>query len=261
MGKADLHIHTTYSWDGMTTVSAVLKQATTHTDLNVIAITDHDEIRGALEAQELAPAYGVDVIPGSEISTAEGHLLALFIQHKIPAGLSLKETVLRAGAQGGLCIAPHPSARGASSLNPIAIRLARRDVDVARILVGIEVFNAGLVYKTSNRVAQPLADELEVAHVGNSDAHMLWMIGRGATSFPGYTSADLRQALETGRTTALKSGQACNSSRIIGNWVGGYLLRRAGWVTGNAGPHAPIKIGRMERVTYQPNQAGASDLQ
>lgn len=257
MGKADLHIHTIHSWDGTTTVSAVLKYVVTHTDLNVIAITDHDEISGALEAQELAPAYGIEVIAGSEISTAEGHLLGLFIQHKVPVGLSLKETVLRVGEQGGLCIAPHPSARGASSLNPIAIRLARRDADVARILVGIEVYNAGLVYKTSNRVAQMLADELAATPVGNSDAHMLWMIGRGATSFAGYTAAELRHALETGGTAALQAG-ACSSTRLVGDWVSGYLLRRAGWVTGNTGPQAPIRLGRMGRVAYQPASTGAA---
>jgi predicted metal-dependent phosphoesterase TrpH len=255
MGKADLHIHTTHSWDGTTTVSAVLKQVVAHTDLNVIAITDHDEISGALEALELAPTYGIDVIPGSEISTADGHLLALFIEHKIPAGLSLNETVLRVGALGGLCIAPHISARGASSLTPVAVRLALRDPDLRRILVGIEVFNAGLVPKTSNRVAQELADDLPVAQVGNSDAHMLWMIGRGATGFTGWTPADLRLALETHRTYALASGAACSSTRLIGDWVSGYLLRRAGWVTGNEGPHAPIRFGRMDRVDFKRSQA------
>ena len=95
MGKADLHIHTIYSWDGTCTVEAVLKQAAHTAELDVIAITDHDEIQGAQEAAELAPRYGIEVIPGSEISTADGHLLALFIPKKISAGLSVVETILR----------------------------------------------------------------------------------------------------------------------------------------------------------------------
>lgn len=246
MGKADLHIHTTYSWDGTTTVSAVLKYVANQTDLNMIAITDHDEIRGALLGLELAPTYGVNVIPGCEISTAEGHLLALFIHERPPSGKPLRETILHVGERGGMCIAPHPSAPGASSLSGAAIRRALIDPDVARVLVGIEVFNAGLVPKTGNRVAQRLANSLSVAQVGNSDAHMLWMIGRGATEFPGSTIADLRNALETGRTHALTSAQTCSSTRLIGDWVSGYLLRRAGWVTGNAGPQAPIRFGRMK---------------
>jgi predicted metal-dependent phosphoesterase TrpH len=101
MGLADLHIHTIYSRDGLNAVSAVLKYAADHTPLDVIAITDHDQIKGALEAQEIARAYGLDVIAGSEITTDEGHLLALFIHKQIPSRLSLIDSLLRVGEQGG----------------------------------------------------------------------------------------------------------------------------------------------------------------
>ena len=124
MGKADLHIHTVYSWDGTCAVEAVLKQAAHVAHLDVIAITDHDEICGALEAEELAFRYGIEVIPGSEISTADGHLLALFIREKIPAGLSLVETVLRVHEKGGLCVVPHPEAKGTPSINRTVLQAA-----------------------------------------------------------------------------------------------------------------------------------------
>lgn len=124
MGKADLHIHTIHSWDGASTVPAVLKQASDTARLDVIAITDHDQFAGVLEALELAPRYGIEVVPGSEITTADGHLLALYIHHKIPAGLSLVETVLEVGRQGGLCIAAYPTTRGCSSLTGTTIRAA-----------------------------------------------------------------------------------------------------------------------------------------
>jgi predicted metal-dependent phosphoesterase TrpH len=77
--------------------------------LDIIAITDHDEIRGALLAEQIAPEIGIQVIPGVEITTAEGDLLALSIRKLIPAGLPLIETILRVGEQGGFCLAPHPS--------------------------------------------------------------------------------------------------------------------------------------------------------
>jgi|GEM_PF-402470 len=206
MGLADLHIHTIYSWDGTCDVKAVLKRAA-ELGLDVIAITDHNEIRGGLEAQDLAPVYGVEVIPGSEVSTAEGHLLALFIQHPIPKGLSLEETLRRVADLGGCAVAAHPAARGMNSLTPEAIRRALAHPDLARILVGVEVFNAGLLHTRSNSTAQALADTLPVARVGSSDAHMFWMIGAGATLFPGRSAQDLRQALEA-RQTQPVSGQS-----------------------------------------------------
>ncbi|MBE0683441.1 MAG: PHP domain-containing protein [Anaerolineales bacterium] len=100
MGLADLHIHTIYSYDGTATVPAVLRRAK-EIGLDIIAITDHDEIAGALEAVKLASHYGVEVIPGIEITTAEGDLLALFITEKVDAGLSLIETVLKVRELGG----------------------------------------------------------------------------------------------------------------------------------------------------------------
>ena len=81
MGKADLHIHTRIS-DGMASVETVLERAEHATDLDVIAITDHEDVRGGLEARELAAKRGlkVEVVPGAEITTRHGHLLALFIE-------------------------------------------------------------------------------------------------------------------------------------------------------------------------------------
>ncbi len=154
MGFADLHIHTIYSWDGTCDVSAILKYAAKKTALNVIAITDHDEIAGAFEARELAPRYGIEVIPGCEISTADGHLLALFILKPIPPSLSLEETVRRVGKQGGLCIAAHPTARGTSSLGADVLRSALKKPEIARVLVGLETYNAGIFHRLGNTAAQ-----------------------------------------------------------------------------------------------------------
>src|SRR5512138_3422583 len=103
MGFADLHIHTIYSYDGTASVPAVLARAK-QIGLNVIAVTDHDEIKGALKAFELAPSFGIEVIPGIEITTAEGDLLALFVTQRIEPGLPLMETILKVGEAGGICI-------------------------------------------------------------------------------------------------------------------------------------------------------------
>jgi predicted metal-dependent phosphoesterase TrpH len=75
MGLADLHMHTIYSYDGTASVPAVLARAK-QVGLDAIAITDHDEIKGSLQAFDLAPKYGIEVILGLEITTADGDLLA-----------------------------------------------------------------------------------------------------------------------------------------------------------------------------------------
>lgn len=243
MGLADLHIHTIYSWDGTCDVQAVLKRAA-EIGLNVVAITDHNEIRGGLEALDLASAYRVDVVPGSEISTADGHLLALFIQKDIPKGLSLEETLRRVADQGGCAVAAHPAARGVNSLTPQAIRRALAHPDLARVLVGAEVLNAGLLHTRSNAVAQALTASLPIAQVGSSDAHMVWMIGSGATQFPGTSAQDLRRALETRQTQAVIL-QLHPRLNLLTSWLMRYVLRSAGWVVGNPEPDRPLAWVRI----------------
>jgi len=244
MGKADLHIHTIYSWDGTCSVPAVLKQASHKLHLDVIAITDHDEIAGALEAVELAPHYGIEVVPGIEISTAEGHLLALFVREMIPAGLPLVDTILRVGKAGGLCIAAHPTARGSPSLSEAAIRNALHNPQSARFLLGIETFNASIVHRAGNTQAQALARTLPVAAIGSSDAHLIWAIGQGLTRFPGQSAHDLRRAIQAGLTRA-QVGERIPPARMIFGWLYGYLLRRAGWIQSNLHPEAPVTLARI----------------
>jgi predicted metal-dependent phosphoesterase TrpH len=248
MGQADLHIHTTYSWDGTSSVSGVLKYVSERTNLDVIAITDHDTVEGIFEALALASAFGVEVIPGCEISTADGHLLALFIKKLIPPGLPVSETILRVGEQGGLCIAAHPMARGAPSLTGEAIRQALSVPGVARVLVGIEALNAGLVHRLSNKAAFELSRTLPLAKIGSSDSHVLGTIGQGATLFPGETAEDLRRALLARNTLVYSRLRQTTGLGILGRWLPLYLLRKAGWVASSPGPQAPLRLRRSTRI-------------
>jgi len=244
MGKADLHIHTIYSWDGTCAVEAVLKQAAHVAHLDVIAITDHDEIRGALDAQDLAYPYGIEVIPGIEISTADGHLLALFVHEKIPAGLPLQETVLRVHEKGGLCIVPHPEARLTQSVRSKVLQEALKISSVAQTLRGIETFNAGLFDRKANANAGKLAQNLSLASIGASDSHLLWTIGHGVTQFPGRTATDLHNAIKN-RLTISSVVKKSGNALILLSWMRGYLLRRAGWVEYNRFPEAPVRLERI----------------
>jgi predicted metal-dependent phosphoesterase TrpH len=242
MGLADLHLHTTHSWDGTATVGAVLKRAAER-GLSVVAITDHDDIAGAFEAVELAPAYGLEVVPGVEVSTADGHLLALFVRHILPAGRSLTDTLRLIGEEGGLAVVAHPAAMGIHSLSPEAIYQARREIDTASILVGMETVNGCLLFgERSQPAARLLARRLGLASVGASDAHSVAQIGAAATRFAGYTAADLRLALESGATQAV-ARQVTAAPAIALDWVARYLLRRVGWVTCHPTSDAPLRFG------------------
>jgi predicted metal-dependent phosphoesterase TrpH len=250
MGYADLHIHSAYSHDATSSISAILKYVADHTQLNVIALTDHDSLRGNHEAEQLAPRYGLEVIPGCEISTGDGHLLALFIQRPIAPGLSLVETALRIGEQGGVCVVPHPTARGTSSVSLETLRAALTVKALGSILVGIEVYNGGLVYTRSNTTIGAVAHEFPLAKVGNSDAHILRTIAQGRTEFPGSSKQDLRAALSA-RTTRAIEGTGLTGALALREWLPRFMLRKLGWVTWNASPDAPIKMARMRNVVNQ----------
>lgn len=223
MGLADLHIHTIHSYDGTATVRAVLKRAG-QIGLNVIAITDHDEITGSIKGLELASKFGVEVIPGIEVTTAEGDLLALNVTEKIQRGLPLIDTVLRVGELGGFCIAPHPMAGGLGmkSLNAYSILRALRNMEVAQTLIAIETYNATSIDRMSNHYAHVLADRLDIAQTASSDAHVVETIGLGATEFDGYTANDLIIALKN-RNVRIRKQKEWNSARVLGIWAAQYV--------------------------------------
>ena len=224
MGIADIHTHTIYSYDGTATVPAVLERAS-QVGLDVIAITDHDEIRGALMAEQLASKYGIQVLPGVEITTSEGDLLALSIRKLVPAGLSLPETLRRVGDLGGFCVAPHQGAigMGMKSLNAYSIYKALLDDEAKRILIAIETYNATILDRSSNIDAKIWAERFNLSQTGSSDAHVIEAIGLGATIFPGRTISDLVNALWIGKTK-IKAGPNWGATRVLGKWAVNYLI-------------------------------------
>jgi hypothetical protein len=236
MGLADLHLHTIYSYDGTASLSAVLGRAK-QLGLNVIAITDHDEITGALKAMEIAPNYGVEVIPGIEITTAEGDLLALFITEKVDAGLSLIETVLRVRELGGVCVAPHPMAggMGMKSLSARSILKALRNPQAAETLIGLETYNGTSIDRISNHYAFILACQLDITQTGSSDAHIIDTIGFGATEFEGSSAADLLIALKN-KTTKVRKQKEWSAFKILSSWGMRYV------------ESAFVRIGAMTRA-------------
>jgi predicted metal-dependent phosphoesterase TrpH len=223
MGLADLHIHTIYSYDGTAPLTSVLARAK-EIDLDVIAITDHDEINGAMKALELVPQYGVEVIPGIEITTAEGDLLALNITQKIERDQPLIDTVLQLGEVGGFCIAPHPMAGGLAmkSLSAYSIMKALRIPAVAQILIALETYNATAIDRMSNEYARALAETLHITQTGSSDAHIIQAIGLGATGFKGHTAQDLIHALYNGKVHIQKQKEL-SPAHMLSLWAAKYI--------------------------------------
>jgi predicted metal-dependent phosphoesterase TrpH len=220
--KADLHIHTQYS-DGADDISTILAHVAERTDLRVIAITDHDCIEGALEARSLAPRYGLEVVVGEEVSTDRGHLLALFIRHRVPSGLSIPETVAAVHEQGGIAILAHPCDRICNS--PLR-HWPRPTLDDWRSfgLDGLEGVNGCQLDPLANPRSQALARRLCLAATGGSDAHHKDAIGVAHTLFRGHTAVDLRRALLERTTVA--SGRRWSLAEYTG-WVRESMLPRA----------------------------------
>ena len=198
-GRADLHMHSTYS-DGIVTIEQILEHVEHSSELDVIAITDHDTIEGALRARDLRAkrSYHFDFIVGEEITTNEGHLLALSIEKCIPPGLSIERSIDLVHEQGGLAIVAHP-------LHPFFRECCRREV-LDRLyahldiwLDGIESWNAGFFGIYTNPATMSANRQVYGwPEIGNSDSHSLYAIGRGFTWFKGTSAQDLHASIQAG---------------------------------------------------------------
>jgi hypothetical protein len=160
----DLHMHTDHSYDCATPVEVLLAEARAR-GLGAVAITDHNEISGALEAR--AKADGFKVIVGEEIKTAgQGEVIGLFIEEKIPKGLTLAETIAEIKRQGGLVYVPHPFDRMHSVPDYEHLLPVVEDVDA------IEVFNPRIAITEFNDEAVRFAAKYWIPAGAGSDAHV-----------------------------------------------------------------------------------------
>ncbi len=200
-GRADLHIHTVAS-DGTATVEAILDHVERTTDLDVIAITDHERIDAALAGRMIAADRGLraEVIVGEEVTTLGGHLLALFIDRPIRPYRSLRATIAAIHDAGGLAIPAHPLVPYPLCAQAWVLRRLLDDPDPAVHPDAIETFNPTTLGKPWHARVTRFADERGLAHIGNSDAHALAAVATGWTTFPGRDAADLRRAIGA-RTT------------------------------------------------------------
>ena len=204
--KIDMHVHTKYSLDGKGDPRDFVEMAK-RKGLSGIAITDHNEIDGALEAKE----YSKDmndflVIVGEEISTTCGHILAYNIKERIERGGEPEEVVKTIKAQGGFAVAAHPG-RFPSGISYGKVRT----LDVA----GIETLN-GATVSHKNRGAKKLARKLNLGMIAGSDAHMPKAVGSAYTVFEGSSlnMYDIHQHIKQKRS--LPAGRSLPYYREVG---------------------------------------------
>jgi predicted metal-dependent phosphoesterase TrpH len=168
----DLHMHTDHSPDCATPVDVLLETARDR-GLGAIAITDHNEISGALEARELAEGIdGLQVIVAEEVKTAEqGEVIGLFLEEKIERGMSMRETIAEIRRQGGLTYVPHPFDRLHSVPDYEHLLEVVGEIDV------LEVFNPRIAFSAFNEEAERFAAKYRIVPGAGSDSHVAQGLG------------------------------------------------------------------------------------
>ncbi|HEX3736633.1 MAG TPA: PHP domain-containing protein [Solirubrobacterales bacterium] len=170
--EVDLHMHTDHSGDCATPVEVLLQTARDR-GLGAIAITDHNEVSGALEAAEIAA--GMDdfkVIVAEEVKTAEqGEVIGLFLEEKIPKGLTMAETIAAIREQGGLVYVPHPFDRFHSVPDYEHLLDIIEEVDL------LEVFNPRVALTAFNEEAVRFAGKYRIIPAAGSDSHVAQGLG------------------------------------------------------------------------------------
>jgi hypothetical protein len=220
---ADLHCHTSFSFDSLSRPAAVARAAAQR-GLTHLAITDHERIDGALAARDGAPA-GLRVIVGQEVRTRGGDLIGLFLERAVAPGLPAVEAATDIRAQGGLVGLPHPFDRWRASSGR---RNGDADWQALLALVDyVEGHNARILIGDGNERAMALAREHGLPTVAVSDAHTLMEVGVAYTTFDGPidSAAQLRAALSS---AGLQPGRG---SRLLR--AGMPLVKGIQWLRGN----------------------------
>jgi predicted metal-dependent phosphoesterase TrpH len=256
--RIDTHVHTAASYDAVPTVDAVLGRAA-EAGLDGVVVTDHDAIHASLDAVERAPAYDLFALPGVEVSTADGHLLAIGVEKRPRAGDPLGETAAAVRDAGGVAVVPHPFQRSRHGVPAAALReasAARPGIGAETTpaggervdsvmgegpahrppVDGIETYNAHCLTGVRNGQAASYAAAHGYPTFGGSDAHRAGLVGRGYTEVavdaapagprshpdPGA----VLDAMRAGRTRV--GGRRMPVRRYVGKVVGSVRIRAAG---------------------------------
>jgi predicted metal-dependent phosphoesterase TrpH len=187
--KIDLHVHTTYSFDS-TIEPAELEAVCRERGLAGVAVTDHDCLRGGLEFASELP--GLIIVPGSEIRSAEGEIIGLFLNEEVPPGLTAPETMRRIHEQGGLVLIPHPF-----DIVKVKRMRASRLEELLPEIDAIEALNGKPRWWLANSSARRFASKHNMPATAGSDAHKAAHVGLLYTEMEDFsTPADFLASLQ-----------------------------------------------------------------
>jgi predicted metal-dependent phosphoesterase TrpH len=197
--RLDMHMHTEYSRDSRVLLidfAALAREA----QLGAVCITDHDTIEGGLRLREMDT--GLQVIVGEEITTGDGELVGLFLEKKIPPGLTAERSIALIHEQGGLAYVPHPFSRNRRRhLRRSVLERLAGSIDI------VEVFNAREVASASNVRALEFARAHDLPGGVGSDSHRRSEIGRAYVAVAPFTTPqELLIALREGKVTGTLTG-------------------------------------------------------
>ena len=180
--KFDLHIHSKYSYDSFLSPVRIIKVAK-RKGLHGVAITDHNTIKGGIEALKINEDEDFQVIVGAEIRTEYGDIIGLFLEDEITTN-KFEEVIEEIKSQGGLSVLAHPYRQ---------YKFPEEIIDKVDL---VEVFNARS-RKADNERAYELAKKFKKPQTAGSDAHLVFEIGRGIT----IVNSEVREELREGNTT------------------------------------------------------------
>jgi len=175
--KLDFHLHTNFSYDGLSTPREIVETAISK-NLDCICITDHGEIRGAIEATLIA-GEKILVLPGIEVKSKEGDILGINVKEKIEDHLSATETIEKIISLGGLAVVCHPFDffLPFEGIEKLADFFQKKEV-------AIEVFNASIFFNFSNNLAAKFCKDFNLPFIVGSDAHSPDLIGKAYFEIP-----------------------------------------------------------------------------
>ena len=190
--RVDMHSHTMWSGDSSTTPEEVAA-AVAESGIDVLCITDHNAIKGAVE---LAGRLSCRVVVGEELRTHAGEIIGLFLNERIAVGVAPEAAARAIREQGGIVYIPHPYDPMRRNLNEAALD----DLIVRGLVDAIEVVNAKTSLRSLNERAASTAATHRLAPGAGSDAHVPDAIGAAYVEMPDFDGpVDFLAKLRLGR--------------------------------------------------------------